>query len=243
MNKIILSASILAALGLTACVKDPVDNLGSGAPLPPEDDPTTAIPEKPGAFASGPSNTFNHMGDLSEGGGKDPFEILAQRQEEGPAEIRTRLHSCQKLQNTALRNMLQSFGVDLGAKGNPPSAGQLLSEGGGALGAAVYDARQGEAIVWSAAGAAKLFDIFVQAAPEIIANLSKSPQCQVDGVGPEPFDASGHCNKDALSCLMGRTATKEHVAICESLVGSATNMETGKRLAIATVLSAAHSCE
>ena len=35
----------------------------------------------------------------------------------------------------------------------------------GALGAANYDARVGETIVWSSAGAAKLFDIFVQAAP------------------------------------------------------------------------------
>ena len=36
----------------------------------------------------------------------DPFEVLKQREEEGPPEIRARLHSCQKLQVRALRNTL-----------------------------------------------------------------------------------------------------------------------------------------
>lgn len=246
MLKAILTISVLAST-LGACVVAPPDELAqsphsSTAPTP-NDDPSKSIADKPGAYAGGEKNTFDHMGDLSANGGRDPFEILAQRQEEGPAEIRTRLHSCQKVQIFALRAMLESFGVDLSKQSDPPSAGELLSQGGGALGAANYDARQGEALVWSAAGAAKLFDVFVQAAPEIIANLSQSPQCQIGGVGPEVFDGNDHCNADALSCLMGRPATQDHVAICDSLVGAASDVDTGKRIAVATLLSAAHSCE
>jgi hypothetical protein len=207
------------------------------------EDPTQDPAQKPGATVGGEVNTFNHMADLGASGGRDPFDILAQRQEEGPPEVRTRLHSCQKLQITALRTLLSSLGVDLEAKSNPPSAGQLLKGGTGALGGANYDARVGETIVWSSAGAAKLFDIFVQAAPEIIANLPNMPQCQIDGVGPQVFDDKGACNADALSCITGRPASQEQVDICTNLVSSASDLETGKKIAIATVLSAAHSCE
>src|SRR5262249_43477044 len=152
--------------------------------------------------------------DLGETGGRDPFDILAQREQEGPAEVRTRLHSCQKIQYAALGNLLTSFGVDLSKTGTPPTAGQLYKAGSGALGVANYDARIGEALVWSAAGAAKLFDIFVQAAPEIIANLPTAPACQVNGSGPSMFDAQNNCMPDALACLMGRRATDEQIALC-----------------------------
>jgi hypothetical protein len=69
------------------------------------------------------------------------------------------------------------------------------------------------------------------------------PQCQVDGVGPAVFDADGRCVADAVTCLVGRPATKDHLAICDSVVQAATDLEKGKRIAVATLLSAAHSCE
>lgn len=230
-----------AGLFAMACVEQPSGDL-KPAPIP-IDDPTTDFENQPGVFAGGEDNTQSHMGDLGDFGAKDPFEILAQRQEEGPAEIRTRLHSCQKLQNTALRNVLTSLGVNMDATGDPPTAGQLLQAGGGALGAASYDARVGEAIVWSAAGAAKLFDIFVQAAPEIIANLPNVDQCKVDGVGVDMFDGQNKCNADAIACITGRPATDSHVAICNTIVTKASSIDKGKRIAVATIMAGALSCE
>ncbi|MBK9260905.1 MAG: hypothetical protein IPM54_13940 [Polyangiaceae bacterium] len=230
-----------AGLALMACVEQPTGNL-TPAPIP-IDDPTTEFENQPGVFAGDEDNTHSHMGDLGDFGSKDPFEILAQRQEEGPLEIRTRLHSCQKVQIAALRNVLSSLGVNLDATGNPPTAGQLISAGGGALGAASYDARVGESIVWSAAGAAKLFDIFVQAAPEIIANLPNVDQCKVDGVGVEMFDAQNQCNADAITCITGRPATDGHVAICNTVVTKASSVDKGKRIAVATIMAGAFSCE
>lgn len=224
------------------CANDPSGSLLPGGE-PIDDDPTDDQAEQPGAYAGGEENTYNHMSDLGADGSRDAFEVLAQRQEEGPPEVRTRLHSCQKVQIEALRTLLVDFGVNLDATGDPPSAGELFNGGAGALGVADYDGRVGEAIVWSAAGAAKLFDIFVQAAPEIIANISSVSQCQVDGVGPEMFDASGKCNPDAVTCLIGRPATPEHLAICDSMVGQATTVDKGKNIAVATLLSAAHQCE
>lgn len=208
-----------------------------------DDDPTEQIPEKEAPYSAGDQNTFDHFNDLGVNGARDPFDILAQRQEEGPPEIRTRLHSCQKLQVTTIRTVLGSLGVDLEKTGDPAPAGQLLKGGTGALGAANYDGRVGETIVWSSAGAAKLFDIFVQAAPEIIANIGNMPRCQVNGVGPQMFNTGNQCNEDAISCLIGLPATKEHVAICSNLVQAASDIEKGKHIAVATMLSAAFSCE
>src|SRR5690606_35698553 len=86
-----------------------------------------------GKYAGGEENTHSHEDDLSLEGGKDPFEVLEQRQEEGPPEIRTRLHSCNKIQNQALRTILVSLGVDIDADGNPDPAGELFRKGRDAL--------------------------------------------------------------------------------------------------------------
>lgn len=243
MKKIVISAfGAGLTLFATAGCEDRPNGL-SGKPDKFVEDPSKQIPEIPGAFAGGEKNTFDHSSSLGEDAPKDAQAVLAQRKEEGPPEIRTRMHSCQKIQVATLRSMLESFGVNMDATGNPPTAGQLLKSGTQALGAANYDARVGESIVWTAAGAAKYFDILVQAAPEIIANLPNVQQCQVNGAGPQVFDADNKCVEDALTCLMGRPATAQHVAICNSIVQSASNIETGKNIAIATLLSAAHSCE
>ena len=49
------------------------------------------------------------------------------------------------------------------------------------------------------------------------------------------------CSK--TTCLIGRPATADHIAICNSAVAQASDVETGKKIAVATLLSAAHSCE
>jgi hypothetical protein len=243
-------ASLAAILGVLAvalpsCANAPPNELNRDrTPAKKyQEDPTKEPSEQPGAYAGGEKNTFDHFSDLGAEGARDPFDILAQRQEEGPPGVRTRLHSCQKLQYTTLRNVLVSLGVDIDKTGNPQTAGQLFKGATGALGVANYDARVGEAIVWSAAGAAKLFDIFVQAAPEIIANIQNVDQCKVDGVGPAMFDDQDKCNPDAVTCIIGRPATAQHVSICNSLVKSSSDIDKGKNIAVATLLSAAHSCE
>lgn len=242
-TRILLSLAVACGLSTAACEDSRPDKVNPSPHSPYNENPTDNVEEQPGAFVGGDDNTFDHMAGLGNDAPKDAFEILKQREEEGPADVRTRLHSCQKMQITTLRNVLQNFGVNLDATGDPPTAGQLLKNGTGALGAANYDARVGESLVWTAAGAAKMFDIWVQAAPEIIANLPNMPQCQIDGVGPQVFDENNQCVEDAITCLIGRPATPEHLAICNSAVANASSVENGKNIAIATLLSAAHSCE
>jgi len=206
------------------------------------DDPTDDAANQDGAYSGGEDNTFDHPDSLG-GANKDPFEALAERQEEGPPEVRTRLHSCQKIQNTALFNTLRAFGVDLALTGDPDPAGELFANGGDALGGPNYGSRKGESIVWTNSGATKAQDIWVMAAGEIINNLPNAPHCQVDGVGPAMFDDSNRCNESAVTCLIGRPATDEHLAICNHIVDSAADPEKGKLLAVAALLAAAHTCE
>src|SRR6185295_14027938 len=92
-----------------------------------------------GTFTSSndPDNTFDHFNDPGASGSKDPFEILKQRAEEGPPEVRTRLHSCTKVAYASLGTFLTSRGVNLAAtsSGNgPKTAGELYKTGGDAMG-------------------------------------------------------------------------------------------------------------
>jgi hypothetical protein len=235
-------SAILGASLLAGCTQAPPSDIKKKTAEKEVSDDPTKDPAQPGAYSAGDKNTFDHFSDLGADGARDPFDILAQRQEEGPPEVRTRLHSCQKVTYATLGNILGSFGVDMDATAGS-SAAQLYKNGAGALGVANYDARVGESITWSSAGAAKLFDIFVQAAPEVIANIETLERCQVDGAGTPMFDAQDKCNADAISCLIGRPATSAHVAICNNLVTSASDVAKGKNIAVATMLAAAHSCE
>ncbi len=242
---------MLAPLMLLACDSDLPTGIGGttpvdlpdgtiGNPDPDADDDPTDTPD--GHAAAGEDNTFDHPDALG-GNGKDPFEILAERQEEGPPEIRTRLHSCQKLQYAALGNTLRAFGVDTDASGDPPPAGQLWRDGRDALGAANYGSRTGEAITWTNSGATKFQDIWVMAAAEIIANIATAEHCMIDGVGVEMFDADDNCNEPAVTCLIGRPATEDHLLICNQIVHTAADIEQGKQLAVAALLAGAHTCE
>lgn len=197
-------------------------------------------------------NTFDHFNDPGESGQKDPFEILKERAEEGPPEIRTRLHSCSKIPYAALGAFLSSRGVNLDAtapNGQPPTAGQLYKTGGDALGVARYDAREGETYFHTTAGATKLFDIFVQAAPEIIAGVQSAPACQLNGAGRPMFSTDdGSCVYESLSCIMGRPATEDDMILCNLMLaqaeaGNAADLARKQRITVAAFLSAAHSCE
>jgi hypothetical protein len=207
-----------------------------------------------GTFTSSndPDNTFDHFNDPGASGHKDPFEILKERAEEGPPEVRTRLHSCTKISYASIGAFLSSRGVNLAAtsSGNgPKTAGELYKQGGDALGVAKFDAREGETYFHTTASATKLFDIFVQAAPEIIANIDKQDACKVNGVGKPMFDATtGKCTYEGLSCIMGRPATLDDLTICNLMLEQAdptnpADLTIKRNVAVATFLAAANTCE
>jgi hypothetical protein len=172
----------------------------------------------------------------------DPFAELERLQREGPPRYASRVHSCPKTRYRTLGNLMASRGVDLTATGEL-TAGQLYRQGAQALGGANYAARVRENIDLGLSTTAKLFDIYVQAAPEIIQNLPARPECQIGGVGARLFDAANHCVADGVTCLIGVPATPAHLETCNQTVSDAADVEAGKRLAVAVLAAAAHTCE
>ncbi|HVK76817.1 MAG TPA: hypothetical protein VM734_26005 [Kofleriaceae bacterium] len=193
------------------------------------------LPE--GNASGGEENTYDHPGTNI-----DPFELLDRLRAEGPPRYAARVHSCPKMKYDTIGNVLRSRGVDTASTAGA-SAGALYRGGDQALGAPNYAARQRESRELSTATASKLFDIFVQAAPEIITNMPNRAECTVAGVGTQMFNADNQCTADGIACLLGVPATASHLELCNLTVSRASDVDKGKRIAVATLLAAANTCE
>ncbi|HTL31681.1 MAG TPA: hypothetical protein VL326_01075 [Kofleriaceae bacterium] len=176
------------------------------------------------------------------GHAEDPYTSLEREQREGPPRYTSRLHSCAKMRVATLGNVLASRGVNLAAT-QELSAGRMYRTSAVALGAANYPARTRENIELGVATASKIFDIYVQAAPEIIAAIPVRPECARNGQPAQLFDSSNHCVESGFSCLIGTRATPQHLAVCNETIKRANDPETGKQLAVALLAAAAHTCE
>ena len=188
-----------------------------------------------GNTSGGPGNTFDHDNDA-----EDPFAVLQRIQQQGPPEVSERIHSCEKMKYATVGKVLAGLGVNMAATG-ATSAAVLYKNGSQAMGAPNYGARVSESIELSTAGATKLFDIFVQAAPEVIAaipNVAKK-----NGAAIQMFDSAGKCTSDGIAFLQGAPATQAQVDLCNNILGSASTAAIGQTLAVGTLLAAAHTCE
>lgn len=133
----------------------------------------------------------------------------------------------------------------------PATAGYLYFTGKDALGYPKLDSRLGEKEEHSTASAMKLMDIFIQSAPQIIANISdpvKAPACTLNGKNLPMFASDGSCVEESVSCLIGMPATDDHMLLCNLLVDKAnkndlTDITKKRNMAVALLLSAAHSCQ
>ena len=205
----------------------------AGEELPPQEE--NPLPE--GNASGGEDNTFDH-----ESTQVDVWELLERLAAEGPPRYTSRVHSCAKIRVGTIGRLLASRGVSLDATGET-TAGGLYTGGAQALGAANYGARARENVELTTAGASRLFDIFVAAAPEIIAAMPTLPECTVGGVGATMFDVSGACNPDGISCLIGYPAGPSHIELCNLTVQRASTPEIGQNMAVAVLAAAAHTCE
>jgi hypothetical protein len=228
------SAPLLIALvvGTSGCVGEPDEQI-TPPPPPPEE-----TPPPPGSTTGGEGNTFDHDNDAI-----DPFELIDRIQQEGPPSFTARMHGCVKPRYRTIGDILSSRGVNLAdTTATPPSAGYLYANGRNAMGGSNLAARIRENIEVTTSATSRLFDIFVAAAPEVIANLATSSACP----GAQLFDPSNNCMPDGVSCLLGYPATANHLLLCnETITGpnAASTVDRGKQLAVALLLAAAHTCE
>jgi hypothetical protein len=187
-------------------------------------------------------STDGEIADPAAGHTTDPWIELERAQREGPPRYASRVHGCPKMRVLTTGNLLASRGVNL-ASAIPLSAGQIYRTSGAALGAANYASRMRENVDLGVATAAKLFDIYVQGAQELITNLPNRPECQLNNQPSPLFDSANRCVAAGFSCLMGVPASTQHLAICNETVKRAADVESGKRMAVALLAAAAHTCE
>jgi hypothetical protein len=135
---------------------------------------------------------------------------------------------------------------------SPESPGFLYSTAEDAFGVPKMDSRRSEKDGHTTASAMRLFDIFIQAAPQIIANIddpTAAPACVLDGLSRPMFHpADGSCIEESISCLLGTPATEDHVLLCNLILDKADPLDAAdvirkQHIAVAAMLAAAHSCE
>jgi hypothetical protein len=223
MNRITTSMTILvASLGIAACTSEGPDD-------------TNTLP--PGSTTGGEDTTFDHMND-----GISPWDLVDRLAKEGPPKFTSHVHSCPKVRFKTLGAILTSVGVNVNAAG-ALTAGGLYRSGGNAMGAPNYANRIRENIGISTSGASREFDIFAAAADEIIAAVPTLARCQTAGTPAVLFNSSDQCDPSGISCIIGVPADLAHVELCNLTVSHASDIPTGKRLAVATMMAAAYTCE
>lgn len=239
MKRSLLILISLSALALSACdgTQDSLTNGGNGGgERGPQRDPSADT-------AGGEGNTYDHSNDPAGVPAGVPYEPAdpAQVKAVGSPEVTSRLHSCGKLTVASIGQLLQSRGLTGGGtRPNGAQSGQQIfsaRDTAAALGAANYNGRVPEAPFASTAAVAKMFDIYTMASYDAVEADWTAPACP----GVKVLGADGKFTKDGISCLMGKPATEEHVAIANDAI--AKNPQDGAKIAIAALLSAAHTCQ
>jgi hypothetical protein len=236
MNRIALTLISLAALALSACSDGTSDTLSDGRTA-------QGAGGDPNGTAGGEDTTFDHSNDpgaAAAGTDVQPAEP-GQVKLVGSPEVTSRLHSCGKMSNASLGNLLTSRGLTGGGTrpANTPSGQQIFAQGSSAaaLGGANYNGRVPEAPFASTSAMAKLFDIFTMASYDAVKDTWAAPACP----DVKMLGADGKFTQDGLTCLMGKPARPEHLAIANDAI--AKNPTDGAKIAIAALLSAAHTCQ
>ena len=76
-----------------------------------------------------------------------------------------------------------------------------------------------------------------------------APACVRSGQSFPMFDpVTGGCVEESVSCLIGQAATPDHVMLCDLILekadpNDAADVTTKQHIAVATLLSAANTCE
>jgi hypothetical protein len=112
-----------------------------------------------------------------------------------------------------------------------------------AMGGPNFANRIRENIDITTSGASREFDIFAAAADEIITAIPNLARCNVAGTPAVLFDANNQCQASGITCMIGTPAQPAHIALCNLTVSGASTPQVGRRLAVATLMAAAYTCE
>lgn len=235
MKRVALALISVAALALAGCEDGTSDSLSGGK---------TSDPRDPNSTAGGEDTTFDHSNDpgaAAPGAENSPPADPAQVRLVGAPEVQSRLHSCGKLSYTSLGSILTTRGMTGGGTrpANTQSGQQIYQNPATApaFGGPNYNGRVPEAAFASTSALSRMFDIFTMSSYDVVATNWTAPACGTVKV----LGTDGKFTKDGISCLMGKPARDEHVAIANDAI--AKNATDGAKIAIAALLSAAHTCQ
>ena len=183
--------------------------------------------------------------------GGDPSLLANRAYDEGPIEVASQKHSCEKMKYDIMGKLLQGRGVNI-ATTLPVTSSTVCPTTGGAntetaafvycnsqltLGIPQYIARLGEATAINSGTGTKMMDLYATAATELEKSLvvsagvsmfpntapTKATGCADPKTGAQAvmFNADNTCNEAGVTCLQGYPATAEQVALCSSIVTQA----------------------
>lgn len=238
-----MKRSILVRLGLlalvpvlSACNETP-DTLTNGVSGDGRDR------QRAGDTAGGEDSTYNHSNDPAGVSGEVAFEPPdpAAARAVGSPEVVARMHACGKMTVASIGDLLRSRGLTGGApRPNGAQSGKAIfdrNDTTAALGAPNYNSRVPEAPFASTAAISKMFDIYAMASYDAVAGDWSAPACP----GVKILGEDGKFTRDGISCLIGKPATEEHVAIANDAI--AKSPEDGAKIAVTALLAAAHTCQ
>ncbi|MBL8631868.1 MAG: hypothetical protein JNM40_01500 [Myxococcales bacterium] len=227
---------LVAMLGLVGCQNQ------AATPDPSQDPTTPTTPTTPGTTTPGSDKSFDHDDILGNIG-----DVFADGRQVSPTDGQ-RMHVCGKITYATLGRILSSRGI---ATGNTAadSAGLLYANGANIMGVANYPARVAEAERNSTGSVARLFDIFLAVAEELV------PTTGTDRIGMGTacpgatlFDTGNNCTADGFACLLGSPLTATQLSECSAGVKriaalSSNDFVRAKRMAVATIASSNFLCD
>lgn len=128
------------------------------------------------------------------------------------------------------------------ANANAGAAQTAYTAAKSSWGVADYINRSPEATQVGTAQLAKMGDLFIQAAPEVLTGFATSSRCG----GVTLLDGDGHFSREGLTCLGGQVATTDQLTLANQLldraVGQGMTQEAARELVVAGYLSAQFTC-
>jgi hypothetical protein len=181
------------------------------------------------------------------------LNLFGTDQQNAVARAASPITNCQQaISNLDFPNPARGYCVATVQANNAATAAYLYFTGKDAFEVPRMDSPFPEKDEHTVSSSLKAMDIFIEAAPEVIANIGspvKAPACSLNGVNKPMFSPQdGTCVYESVSCLVGRPASDDHMLLCNLILQKANPNDPAdvlrkQRIAVATMLTGANLCE
>lgn len=246
MKAVLRMIGVASLVGSAACLPT-VDQPAAQTPVAVDNNPTTSAVQGTGDNSTvAPLSPAQQTAIWMQGG--DPTLLANRAYDEGPIEVASQKHSCQKMHYDNIGRLLMNRGVAVTSGSSPatlpvtatttcPAVNGTNSQTAAfvycnsqlTLGIPQYAARLAEAISITSGTGTKIMDLYATAATELETKLVNNafPNTVTACVDPKTtmgavmFNSDNTCNEAGITCLQGYPATVDQIALCSSIVTQA----------------------